>query len=547
MNESTVGLPSVTSSARVQVDVGHREPLRRIWRYVGYDEPNYTYTTNGKELLGKLGRMSDGPYFIRCHFLLCSGDGTGRPKWGSTNIYTEDQNGAPVYNWDILDRIIDTLLEMGCRPFIELGFMPEDLTTAPPGTQYDHIRQGGWRFPPRDYGRWMDLISVTAKHCLERYGLREVQGWYWELWNEPDAPGYWQGSVEEYCRLYDFTEAGLHSILPQGRVGGPATTSPGRPEGGEFLKRFLAHCATGRNAVTGEAGTRLDFVSFHSKGGRFRPDPHAQKSTPTIYRMVRHVDAGLEVLQDFPQFGGLEVVVSECDTDGWAAGSKQDNPNLNFRNTEYYASYVGSMVCKLLDLAPDRANRVDGMLTWAFQFEDREYFEGLRTLSTNGIDKPVLNVFRMLAKLGNVRVAVASDRSRDPVATQGGDSADDLPDVSAIATIDESQGVGVLLASHHDDWDIRIDSQVDIDFTGLEPATHYVVERYLVSSNSGNSYSAWVEIGEPQNPTEEEVAVMRSASRLEAAHDAVTTSETGTCGYRVILPAHSVCLLRLLR
>ena len=90
--------------AQVIIDTARRSPLRRIWRYVGYDECNYTYTTDGKDLLAKLGSMTDSPYFIRTHFMLCSGDGTGSPKWGFGNIYTEDAEGNPAYDWDIIAR-----------------------------------------------------------------------------------------------------------------------------------------------------------------------------------------------------------------------------------------------------------------------------------------------------------------------------------------------------------------------------------------------------------------------------------------------------------
>jgi len=115
-------------------------------------------------------------------------------------------------------------------------------------------------------------VTALAEHCLTRYGLREVSRWYWELWNEPDI-FCWAGTVTEYCRLYDHTVAGLTAVLPQARIGGPATTNPGRPQAAEFLRSFLEHCTRGTNAVTGERGTRLDFVSFHSKGNPpdFRP------------------------------------------------------------------------------------------------------------------------------------------------------------------------------------------------------------------------------------------------------------------------------------
>ncbi len=212
---------SGSASASVTVRLDQRSPLRRIWRYVGYDEPNYTYTPNGHALLSKLADMSDGPYYVRCHFILCSGDGSPKLKWGSTNVYTEDEDGEPVYDWDLIDRILDSYVALGLIPFVELGFTPEALSTAPEGAPYDDPRQGGWRYPPRDYGRWLELVRNLAAHCRQRYGLAEVSKWYWELWNEPDI-FYWTGTVEEYCRLYDYTVAG-HS----GRIAPGAHRRPG--------------------------------------------------------------------------------------------------------------------------------------------------------------------------------------------------------------------------------------------------------------------------------------------------------------------------------
>lgn len=540
MSESGLG----TRRATVRVDASRRTPLRRIWRYVGYDEPNYTYTPGGRELLSKLGRMADAPYFIRAHFLLCSGDGTGRPKWGSTNAYTEDAAGRPVYRWDLVDRILDTYLETGCTPFVELGFMPQALTTAPAGTPYDDIREGGWRYPPKDYRRWQDLVHELARHALERYGLREVSKWYWELWNEPDI-FYWAGTAEEYCRLYDHTVAGLLAAIPQARVGGPATTSPARPQAGQFLREFLDHCVHGSNAATGGRGTRLDFVSFHTKGGGYRRDPTAPKQTPTIRTLVEHVVAGLEIAGSFPELSKKEVVLSECDPDGWAAGGKHDNPNLKYRNTQYYASYVASAVCKLIDLSAEPTLRVDGMLTWAFQFENREYFEGLRTLSTNGVDKPVLNVFRMLGKLGGLRLDLTSDAARDPLTGEEGDGPDTPPDVSGLAALNGADEVQVLLCSHHDDWDVRTPTAVSVEVSGLDLGRSYRVRRYSIDGEHGNAYAAWVRMGKPQQMAPEQIEALKRAGALEMTEEAMVPLAEGRLELDVSLPAHSVCLLEL--
>src|SRR6202451_3507182 len=99
--------------------------IRPIWNYFGYDEPNYTYAPNGKKLLGELAALSPVPVYIRVHNLLTTGAGSASLKWGSTNVYTEDASGNPVYNWVILDRIFDTLDAAGVKPLVEIGFMPE--------------------------------------------------------------------------------------------------------------------------------------------------------------------------------------------------------------------------------------------------------------------------------------------------------------------------------------------------------------------------------------------------------------------------------------
>ncbi len=100
-----------------------------IWNYFGYDEPNYTYSPNGKKLLGELATLSPAPVYVRVHNLLTTGDGSASLKWGSTNVYTEDAAGKPVYSWTLLDRIFDTFHAAGIKPLVEIGFMPEALST----------------------------------------------------------------------------------------------------------------------------------------------------------------------------------------------------------------------------------------------------------------------------------------------------------------------------------------------------------------------------------------------------------------------------------
>lgn len=151
----------------IHVDAAQtRGQLKPIWRFFGADEPNYATMKDGRKLLAALGELQRGAVFFRAHNLMSSGDGTPALKWGSTNIYAEDAAGKPIYDWRIVDRIFDTYLERGVRPFAQIGFMPEALSIRPqpyqhewrPGLAYTQIITG-WAYPPKDYEKWRELVS----------------------------------------------------------------------------------------------------------------------------------------------------------------------------------------------------------------------------------------------------------------------------------------------------------------------------------------------------------------------------------------------------
>ena len=215
--------------------------MRPIWNYWGYDEPNYTYAANGKKLLGELAALSPVPVYVRVHNLLTTGDGSASLKWGSTNVYTEDAAGNPVYSWVILDRIFDAFRQAGVKPLVEIGFMPQVLSIHP--EPYRHTFPNGtiftgWAYPPKDYKKWSELVFQFVHHLRERYGDAEMKTWMWEVWNEPDID-YWKGTPEEFFKLYDFTADAVLRALPGARVGGPDSHRSGfRPRLSNFCACF---------------------------------------------------------------------------------------------------------------------------------------------------------------------------------------------------------------------------------------------------------------------------------------------------------------------
>src|SRR5579863_8053775 len=264
-------------------------PYQPIWNFFGADEPNYTYAPNGKKLLGELAALSPAPVYFRTHNLFTTGDGSGSLKWGSTNLYTEKPDGTPVYDFTITDRIFDALLAARVRPLVQIGFMPEALSTHPEPYRHTFPKGDiftGWTYPPKDEAKWSKLVAAYAAHLRDRYG-NQTATWLWEVWNEPDIP-YWHGTPAEYDRLYDLTAAAIRLALPTAKIGGPEAT--GVSDHSEpFLRQFLEHCAHGKNAATGRTGAPLDFISYHPKGHpRFEND-HVVMSVGTQLHAVEQI------------------------------------------------------------------------------------------------------------------------------------------------------------------------------------------------------------------------------------------------------------------
>ena len=147
------------------------------------------------------------------------------------------------------------------RPYVQIGFMPEALSTQPEPYQHDWTPGGkasistGWAYPPKDYEKWAELVYQWVRHSVERYGRAEVETWYWEVWNEPNIL-YWRGTPEEYHKLYDYAVDAVKRALPTARVGGPHVAGTRSPRSTKFLRDFLEHCLRGKNHATGQGRAR---------------------------------------------------------------------------------------------------------------------------------------------------------------------------------------------------------------------------------------------------------------------------------------------------
>ena len=494
------------NEVRVTVDFGRRlGPLRPIWRSIGYDEINWTYTPRGRALHAALGEIFRGPLAVRNHNAFTSGNGLSSPAWGSTNLYHERADGSMALDWRWADRIYDVFAEHGWEPIVELGFMPRDLSAKTsgmagpgPGQQVgpEPYENGAWRHPPKSYARWGELCQAFVAHLVERYGARRIERWRFEVWNEPDIPYYWRGSMEEYCQLYEASRAGVRLALPGAQVGGPATTEAGT----EFLRQVLARVS------------RPDFVSFHTKGAYYSPRRHynpfvpGPQESPSLGKMIEDVRGNVAAIRE--RYPDVPILVDECDPAVGTPYGVFDTPNFVVVNTTHYPTMVCALARELLEHPT-----VERFTSWAFYLEGKRWFEGNRALVTNeNVELPVLDGFRMLERLGDHRV----DAHADGVGVLAGDRA-------------------AIVYHHADAWWVEGVTPVSLRCDGAPRAVRF--------SRLGSSHTKWLEMGAPDDPSADQVAQLRQASGLKAL--ATVPTEAGRLVHRLDVPVHEAILCEM--
>lgn len=538
---------SFSQTGPVSILVDATKPVGAMvpfWSYFGYDEPNYTTSRNGQKLLTELKELSPVTVFVRTHNLLTSKGNSPGPdlKWGFTNAYSEDKKGKAIYNWTVVDSIVDCYVNREMKPLMEIGFMPKDLSSKPEPYEHTWSKGGnlwtGWTYPPKDYNKWRELVYQWVKHSVERYSKEEVTTWLWEVWNEPDIP-YWSGTFDEYCKLYDYAADGLKRACPECTIGGPHTTSPRNPKAYQYLTDFIEHCLRGKNNATGKTGTPLQYIGFHAKGAPELVEGHIRMN---MGAQLKDIHRAFEAINAFPELKNIPVIIGECDPEGCAACSEKREPSYGYRNGTMYSSYTAASFARIYELMDKHKVNLKGVVSWSFEFENQEWFAGFRDLATHGVDKPVLNVFRMFGMMDGDRVKVTTDNGLGAfdIITNG---VKERPDISAIASKKENT-VSVMVWNYHDDNVAGSTSPIDLTVAGV--GRKALVHHYRIDQQFSNSFEKWKAMGKPQQVTGEQYTDLERAGQLQllASPEWVETTN-GNAVLKFELPRQGVSLIKL--
>ena len=501
--------------------VGKIEPF---WSGIG-DDLFFNHVTSssakiGYKYISEINKHRPIFRFWRSHNIFSDREA----PWGLLSggkVYQEDSNGNPIYNWDRLDQVFDLIVNAGLTPIVELGFMPEALTSDPD-------RVGDWGVanvaPPKDYVKWKELVKETVQHLLERYG-DQILNWYFEVWNEPDLYYFFwiesninqnECDIEEFNKLYDYTIQGILEVDDRLKVGGPAIAG-----WGNILKAFLQHVDKGINYVTGKRGSRIDFLSFHRYG---LIDEHLIRGSKGL------IDEALKINKK--RFSKLPILIDEY---GPTTESRED-----WKNTPYVATWIAAVVSGYYWLADNFGDVYlpTGMVFWSGIGTNYEEGRGMVGSTVRGPNNklmflrgPVLNVFELLSYLGSTRIEFEG--------REFGDS------VHGFASINKDNEIAVLiyrLGSINSDNPYSI--VVSLTIEPIE-SKNYVIRQFRIDKNHSNPYQIYRENNGIANFTSWDFENLKMANQLQE-NIAPQSLNLGTEYNTVIkMPVNSVHLLIL--
>jgi xylan 1,4-beta-xylosidase len=307
----------------------------------------------------------------------------------------------------------------------------------------------------------------------------------------------------------------------------------------------LEHCARGKNAATGGTGAPLAFISFHPKGSPQFVDGHVRMD---IGHQLRAMDLGMRVVASFPEWKDTPIILGESDPEGCAACKGKQN---GYRNGPLYGVSVAEATARAVELARRNGVKLQGAVTWAFEFEDQPLFAGFRELATGGtadgknflVDKAVLNVFRMMGMLGGENVSVTISDALPLEQVLSGSVRSDA-DVNVVATRSEHK-LEVMLWNYHDDDIAAEPTRVKLSISGLPTQRKFEAVEYLMDAEHSNAYAAWQEMGSPPEPTEKQFRKLQIAGNLYSQIVSAAAVENGGIDVPITLQRQGVMLVEL--
>jgi xylan 1,4-beta-xylosidase len=426
------------------------------------------------------------------------------------------ENGKTIYDWTKIDQLYDDLLACHIKPFVELGFTPKALATSQNSIFY---WQGNTSHPKPD--GWHDLIDAFVRHIEQRYGKDEMHSWFFEVWNEPNLSGFFEGGDQKaYFELYDLTAKTIKAVDPALKVGGPSTA------GAAWVPQFLAHVK--------QSGAPVDFVTTHTYGvlGGFLDEyGHADtKLDPSPDAIVGDVRRVRKEISASP-YPGLPLYFTE-----WSTSYTPRDP--------VHDSYISAPY--ILTKLKGSQGLLEGMSYWTYTdlFEEpgpptAPFQGGFGLMNPQGIRKPAFFAYKYLHALNGNTIATSDAQAM--LSTKGGN-------LTAVIWDFEQPDQKV---SNRPFYTKPVPSHpaapVKLQVTQLVPKAPYVLEVHRAGYHANDAYTGYLEMGSPKHLTAEQIAKLNELTRdLPETNKIVDSGKDGTVEFTIPMNSNDIVLVKLM-
>ncbi|OUU47893.1 MAG: hypothetical protein CBC28_05315 [Flavobacteriaceae bacterium TMED68] len=496
-----------------------------FWKAAGSDHLFYHSLKPAGQYLLKRMKATNSHHYLRSHHTFNKDIKHGVIR--GQNVYSEDRNGNPIYNFSNVNEVFKSYVKNGIKPIVEYDYFPEALTRIE-----DDVSRGNdegmsmINSGPNNWKKWSDLMKAATQNFIDEFGIEEVRSWYFEVWNEPD--GWPEEQWYVFYKMYDVFVDAVTSVDSRLRVGGPACYHE------YFLKPFLNHVVNGTNYVTGKKGSRIDFISYHIYGlsGKWlNNEPHIQ---PQVQRFSQSILWLKRLLKSYPSLKGTEFHLNEWGLSSNYYRTVSEYPDLEYRNSISSALFLFKLVDALYQIEDYYNFPTSMLLYWGFSWEadEDDFFKGKRELLTAGnTPKPIQTGFEMLAKLQPERIKVVKYKK--------------VSRLGLIAT--QSEEKIVLLVYNYEESDgeqVTGNDIINIQLSGLNEKQDYRVESIQLDSENNNTYQTWLSMGSPDSSRSTNLEPLEKAASIDVTESFdLITNEHGKTNFKLNLKRRSAQIL----